>query len=233
MIDLEWHDLQWCLRRTPAPVLEMMKRHGPRLIAAGGYVRDCICGDKINDVDLFTSSKELAEVFAKEFAENAKIIETENAFTIPYKFKYAVQIIHRWTYERPEQVVASFDFTVSCASFWYELEGSRWRSLCHDRFYSDLASKRLRYLSPVRDEDAGGSMLRVLKFYQRGYRIPLDSLGAVLARLAMAVRWNEITTEHKAAKFLTGLLREVDPNVDPTHIAHLPSEVNEDEEVDA
>lgn len=230
MRELEWHDLQWSLRRTPSPVLEMMKRHGQKLIAAGGYVRDCICGDRINDVDLFTSSKELAEVFAKEFAGDAKIVETENAFTIPYKFKYAVQLIHRWTYEKPEQVVASFDFTVACASFWYDLEKKKWCSLCHDRFYSDLAAKRLRYLSPIRDEDAGGSMLRVLKFYQRGYRIPLDSMGAVIARLAMAVRWNEIGDEKQAAKVITGLFREVDPNVDPGHIAHLPTE-DEDEEV--
>ncbi len=79
-------------------------------------------------------------------------------------------------------------------------------------------------------EDAGGSLLRVLKFYQRGYRIPLDSMGAVLARLCKAVDWDLVkgqgtatSWEEQAAKVLTGLLREVDPNIDPDHIAHLPS----------
>jgi hypothetical protein len=75
---------------------------------------------------------------------------------------------------------------------------------------------------------AGGSILRVLKFYQRGYRIPLDSLGAVIARLMKPVDFDKIIgrtdQEDQLAKVLTGLLREVDPNVDPTHEAHLPAE---------
>ncbi len=72
-------------------------------------------------------------------------------------------------------------------------------------------------------------MLRVLKFYQRGYRIPLDSLGAVMARLIRAVNVKELLDrpadchESQWSKVLTGLLHEVDPNVDPTHIDHLPA----------
>lgn len=114
----------------------------------------------------------------------------------------------------------------------------KWTSLIDDNFYSDLAAKRLVYRSPQRNEDAGGSMLRVLKFYQKGFRIPLDSLGAVIARMADAVDLKCIevlpdfdtpsdlgkTTEERWAKVLTGLLREVDPLIDPTHAAHLPSQ---------
>ena len=76
-----------------------------------------------------------------------------------------------------------------------------------------MAAKRLVYLSPVRSEDAGGSILRVLKFYKRGYNIPLDSLAAVIGRLNSGV-------DHRAThgdpaqyeKVILGLLREVDPN---------------------
>ena len=98
-----------------------------------------------------------------------------------------------------------------------------------DRFYADLAAKRLIYRSPLRNEDAGGSLLRVLKFYQRGYRIPLNSLGAVIARLVNAVDEEKIGAfagnhEQKLAKVLTALLHEVDPAIDPEHIAHLPSD---------
>jgi hypothetical protein len=139
----------------------------------------------------------------------------------------------------------SFDFTIAMAGFWWNPTGEeetyiensevktrpagRWDSICDEHFYEDLAAKRLRYTCPQRNEDAGGSMLRVLKFYQRGYRIPLDSLGAVISRLVMGVDQNAIvdgaeeTIERQWAKVLTGLLREVDPNVDPEHIAHLPS----------
>jgi hypothetical protein len=72
-------------------------------------------------------------------------------------------------------------------------------------------------------------MLRVLKFYQRGYRIPLDSLGAVMARMAVAINADRLhgavggNDEEKTATVLTGMLREVDPNLDPHHLAHLPS----------
>ena len=106
------------------------------------------------------------------------------------------------------------------------------------RFYEDLAAKRLRYTSPQRNEDAGGSMLRVLKFYQRGYRIPLNCLGAVVSRLVKGIDFDavsggtEATREKQIAKVISGLLREVDPNVDPEHIAHLPSIEDDDDTAD-
>lgn len=62
----------------------------------------------------------------------------------------------------------------------------------------------------------------MLKFYKRGYRIPLDSAGAVVARLVRDVRWYS-QPEADVAKVVTGLLHEVDPNIDPNHIAHLAS----------
>jgi hypothetical protein len=71
----------------------------------------------------------------------------------------------------------------------------------------------------------------VLKFYQKGYRIPLDSLAAVVARLVNDVKVakleyvKEESREAQLTKVLTGLLREVDPNVDPSHISHLPADV--------
>jgi hypothetical protein len=113
-------------------------------------------------------------------------------------------------------------------------ENSGWRSVSDSRFYSDLAAKRLVYTMPQRNEDAGGSMLRVLKYYQRGYRIPIDSLGSVMARLMMGVRYRAIEEndekrwheplEIKLGEEITRLLREVDPDIDPKHISHLPAE---------
>ena len=119
------------------------------------------------------------------------------------------------------------DDTLKKFGIWWN--GKEWESLIDDRFYSDLAGKRLVYCSPKRNEDAGGSFLRVLKFYQRGYRIPLDSMGAVIARLVGGVRMDQVNGEEQLAKVLTGLLREVDPNVDPTHEAHLPSMKEDDD----
>lgn len=248
---LAWHDLQWCLRRAPRKVLEAMKKHGAKVMVAGGYIRSCITNEHINDIDLFVDNKDFGRTLALELAEGdeKRIHETDNAFTVK-GYRYPVQIIHRWLFTSPEACILSFDFTIARAAFWCvnEIIGehvdpakpdelpqptsiSTWASACDARFYPDLAGKRLIYCSPVRIEEAGGSMLRVLKFYQRGYRIPLDSLGKVISRLCMAVKWEDIhergdgvPPEQQAAKILSGLLREVDPNIDPSHIAHLPSE---------
>jgi hypothetical protein len=233
---LNRHDLQWCLRRAPKQVLELMKAHPAQVMCAGGYVRSCISGEKINDMDLFCPTPELSLQFATELAKGGKIYTTGNAHTVPRKRGITIQFIHRWSYDAVADLLASFDFTIACGAFWYY--GDSWRSLCHDRFYQDLAARRLIYTSPKRNEDAGGSMLRVLKFYQRGYRIPLDSMGAVIARLNEGVDKDRLNgllcsgsvenREQAYARVVTGLLREVDPAIDPTHIAHLPSEDEND-----
>lgn len=229
MRTLEWHDLSWNLRLAPKPVLELMKKHGQKIIVAGGFVRSCISREPISDIDLFSPSKEAAKIFAKELSGGDKFIETDNAFTVIKKARFSIQFIHRWTYETPETLLNSFDFTIARAAFWWNQEEKKWLSLCDDGFYADLAAKRLIYCSPQRAEDAGGSLLRVLKFYQRGYRIPLDSFSACIARLIQGVDIGKISggrdeTEKQWAKVLCGLLREVDPNVDPNHISHLPAE---------
>ncbi len=235
---LDLNDLHWIIRRLPATVRDELKARGPSLILAGGFIRAVIANETVNDVDLFVPSVEVGKSVATVIAEGnqKRIHATQNALTV-FGQKYTVQIITRWTYQRAADIVPSFDFTVARAAVWWEDE--KWQSLIAGTFYADLAAKRLIYCNPDRNEDAGGSMLRVLKFYQRGYRIPLPSLGAVMARLLRGVDeestlfWTGRNSDGKApdnpevdayrAKILTGLLREVDPNVDPDHITHLPS----------
>lgn len=247
---LSWHDLQWCLRRAPRELLSAMKHFGPEVMVAGGYVRSCVTNEPINDIDCFVPSKEKALILAMRLVggDNTCIYTTPNAFTLK-GFKTPIQIIHRWLFADPQSAILSFDFTIARGAFWWAkgtplvdaatgktTETGQWQSICDARFYADLAGKRLIYCNPVRIEEAGGSLLRVLKFYQRGYRIPLDSLGDVIARLMSGVRVSDVTNkgdsdhcdESQLSKVLTGLLREVDPNIDPSHIAHLPAESAKD-----
>lgn len=224
---LERYDLQWCLRLCPNEILELLKKHPKGLVVAGGYVRDTITREKPHDIDLFAATKELAKAYAEEYAGGNRCVTTDNAYTVLGKGRMVAQFIHRWAYPTPEALLGSFDFTVAAAAFWHS--GTAWESLCHPKFYPDLAARRLVYTAPARIEEAGGSMLRVLKFNQRGYRVPLDSLGAVVARLvggvdmAILQRWGTAEREAQMGKVLCGLLREVDPDIDPTHIAHLPA----------
>ena len=224
-------DLSWCLRRLPPSWRDLLKARPNQLFVAGGFIRSCISREEINDVDFFAPNNDVAAVCATTLATPAHVgvVHTDNAYTVPTK-PFPAQFIHRWTFTHPNDAINSFDFTVARAAIWWN--GTEWCSTCDLRFYPDLAAKRLVYCSPVRIEEAGGSMLRVLEFYQRGYRIPLDSLGAVAARLMdAALRVGKIASmdfnnrEEELAYALTGLLRSVDPDIDPAHEAHLPSSV--------
>lgn len=249
---LSWHDLQWCLRRAPRELLLAMKHFGAEVMVAGGYVRSCVTNEPINDIDCFVPSAEKALLLAMRLVggDDTRIYKTDNAYTLK-GFKTPIQIIHRWTFTDPQSAILSFDFTIARGAFWWKkselvvnaatnetMKTGEWQSICDSRFYADLAAKRLIYCNPIRIEETGGSLLRVLKFYQRGYRIPLDSLGDVIARLMSGVRLEDVTNkgesgkcdEAQLSKVLTGLLREVDPNVDPSHIAHLPAESAKDEQ---
>lgn len=250
MRELNPHDLNWAVRLLPVRLRNQMIKYGPRLVLGGGYIRSTVSGEKPNDLDLFTQTPEDAKLFAKELADEAKKkpYETGNALSVKLSPRHFVQYIHRWSFPTPQYLIESFDFTIACSALWFE--SGKWTSLIDDEFYADLAAKRLVYRSPLRNEDSGGSLLRVLKFYQRGFRIPLDSLGAVLARLVDGVdlrgisttkdngenfRFESIigdTTEKRWASVITGLLREVDPQIDPDHFSHLPSLVEKVEETD-
>jgi len=231
---LLYEDVVWCLTRMPQGLVKMMKEAKDRLVLSGGFIRACIANEKISDIDLFVKSKDDGEMYARRWADNTsrfkgRVLSTCNAFTVLGRGKPVLQIIHRWTYEKPELILPSFDFTIARAAIWYD--GDKWRGICDPRFYQDLAAKRLTYCSPIRIEEAGGSLLRVLKFYQRGYRIPLHDLAAVVARITSAVDFDKMDPENECrdmseeerwAFVMSGLLREVDPQTDPTEAAYFP-----------
>jgi len=224
---LNQRDVAWIRRRLPGIVREFMEKTGA--ILGGGFIRACVAGETPADIDIFCPSAETAFEWANEFmvmlgdSEHhgaARRIETPNAITI-LGCHLPVQFIRRWTFANAEQLVKSFDFTIACAAVWVDkiddgptVPRKTWLSCCDGDFYADLAAKRLVYLRPVRNEDAGGSILRLLKFYQRGYRAPLDTIGGVIARLSMAVDHERLRGDQKEAdlaRVLTGLLVEVDP----------------------
>jgi|GEM_PF-1122865 len=214
-VQLLLDDILWVVRRLPAPLRDYMLTHRQgKLFLAGGFVRDCISNAKPSDIDLFVPSKDAATAAMVEICtafgwDPRKSIETENAYTIPLK-PTPIQIIHRWTFESPEPAIESFDFTIAQAAIWTECGG--WRGIASDRFYPDLAAHRLVYTSPIRQEEPGGSFLRMLKFYQRGFRITLESAGSLVARLVRDVDRGKVGDDEQAfGRVVAGLLREVDP----------------------
>lgn len=215
---LDRNDLLWALKKMPNQLRKIMMdpEWVGKIFVGGGYLRSIVAGEPINDVDVFVGRKDDAERLASLLClEKDRLYTTANAYTIQQKDYLTIQIIHRWLFTRMEDVSHSFDFTICCGVISYQ--GTGWDSFVDERFYIDIASKRLVYRAPIRNEDAGGSMLRVLKYYQKGYRIPLPSLGKVIARLLSGIRKDSsfnIENEQDMATLITALLVEVDPNLD-------------------
>ncbi len=161
----------------------------------------------------------MAKIYATSFDEHLDTFESDNAITIRGG-RYKVQIIKRWQFAKAADCLAAFDFTISCACLW--AVAGKWESACRDDFYSDLAAKRLTYLSPTRDEEAAGSMMRVMKFLRRGYYIPQKDMGAVIARMVMKAQqtariqnlFNDMDnlTEERWAERMSKMLCDVYPS---------------------
>lgn len=217
-------DLQLVVRRIPRDVRDLMMREP--LFLAGGFIRECISGGKVQDIDMFGISKEDLGIIAHHLylsrmqaGETPKRHETKCAYSVFSPPRVPVQFIHAWCYDDPNKLIDELDFTVCQAAVWYSRESKGWRSIISDGFYPDLAARRLVYTFPKRVEAAGGSLMRVRKFLARGWNIQAHSLAGVVARLVGGIDETRLgglmsegrTIEQARHAALKGLLHEVDP----------------------
>lgn len=216
MIELDHSHLRRVVSLLPADVTDLLTTRP--LMLGGGFIREVIANEKANDIDLFGSTEGVLDAAANDLFNrrseknaNTRILRTKNATSIFSPPRMPVQFIRRWLFDDSEKLVSSFDFTVCQAAVWFDSGAGLWRSKAHDNFYVDLAGRRLVYTQPKRIEEAGGSMLRALKFTRRGYYISPTELGKVVARLAMGHRRLAGFDEEEAARVFSGLLLEVDP----------------------
>jgi len=229
MQELSKSDLNFVLSRCPRDIVKLLKTHAGKLFIAGGFIRATVAGEKVADVDLFGISKDYLLTVAKDLTLDRKgrFFATDNAITVLAPPRIPVQLITRWVFDNPEVLIKSFDFTVCQSVIWAEdvsngiTDGPvyRFKSLISDSFYTDLAARRLVYTFPEREEEAGGSFMRVLKFVKKGYNVQAPSLAGVIARVMcrldidakrMKERGGKLN-EKWAATVITGLLRQVDP----------------------
>lgn len=225
MRSLTTTDLNFVVRRIPRDVRDLLETTPRQLFLAGGFIRDTIAGLPVKDLDLLGDSQTVLKAAANVLkgerslhGHDVKMHETDNAITLLAPPRVAVQFITRWTFDEAEALIRSLDFTVCQAAICSS--GGQWQSMCSEAFYEDLAARRLVYTYPQREEEAGGSLMRVRKFLGRGWNIQADSLGGVVARVAMKVKWEKLpvdqnasdnTREKAVGTVVAGLLREVDP----------------------
>jgi len=121
MPTINQYDLKWCVKKLPKKLRDLIKKE--EIVVAGGYIRSTILGDPVNDIDLFIPEKEMAKSLAMSLVDDKenKLITTENAITIK-GLKYTSQFITRWTYDNPENILNSFDFTICQAAFWWVIK---------------------------------------------------------------------------------------------------------------
>jgi hypothetical protein len=190
MIPLNPLALDVCVERLPKFVIDTLEYYGGKVIVAGGFLRSVIAGEPVKDIDLFVDNQITAENIVVDFTREGgrSVTRTANAITLRFsgdgvtatKHEPPIQIITRWTYTKPEDVIASFDFTIAQAGLWFDGE---WKGVCSKTFMVDLSLKQLVYTSPLRNEDCAGSLCRVLKFVKRGYNIDTKNMSAVITRL--------------------------------------------------
>jgi hypothetical protein len=234
---LRKNDLEYIVRHIPKDVKTLLI-HNPGTFIGGGFIRAIIAGEKVSDIDLFGGSKWWLNRWADMLAEDrgVKPHKSGNAITILAPPRWPVQFITRWLFDKPEELIESFDFTICKSVIWADVEIHSvlnkdvqctgrikrlvtWKSICHDDFYSDLAARRIVYTFPNRNEDAGGSFMRVKKFVARGYNVQTATLAGVVARLCLGIEQikkavpgssvNE--AEQWLAKLVQSKLLEVDP----------------------
>jgi hypothetical protein len=231
-------DLNFILTRCPKDILKLLKDNAGELFLAGGFIRSTIAGDKVSDIDLFGTSAEKLLQIAKDLTleRKGRFFKTDNAITVLAPPRIPAQFITRWVFSSgcyeaiAEMLIKSFDFTICQAVIWAEEivfdtpeeKGKKkyvFHSRCSSHFYSDLAAKRLVYTFPQREEEAGGSFMRVIKFVKKGFNVQAPTLAGVTARIVsklylekdMTYRHDGTIDEKWVAQVMVGLLRQVDP----------------------
>ena len=186
-------DIQKIVDQLPMGLMELMEDNN--IFLAGGAIRAIIAGEEVKDFDLFTSSAGKARQYAESVSEkfnNEGYLETENAFTVKDDMDSIpdIQFIHRWTFNNEWELIWSFDYTIAQAAIWFE--NGDWKSVAAPRFYDDLEAKQLTYTTPDREEEPGGSLLRMRKFLRMGYDISSHDMAKVISRLLNGVDLNEL-----------------------------------------
>lgn len=170
-------------RSLPTPVITSMRTHG--LFMAGGYLRSTLVEEKPADIDLFGPDEDTMNRAIEDFLdtnEKATIgFRSRNAVTI-YLQGSKIQFILADCRPTLIETVMSFDFTICQAGIMITDEGAM-EMVITDDFLNHTSKNLLRYTRPVRNQEPGAPMRRMLSFVARGFKPDFKSIASVSAIL--------------------------------------------------
>lgn len=207
LIPMPVNDLTRIVRTLPENVRRLLETG--TWVLVGGYCRDTIMRETASDIDLMPLYDLLCPIYAAIEAAEKILNVGQPEYTTTNAHTYAstpghprVQLVTRWCYRSLSESLDMLDFTMAQAGVGVDVKHQAWYGFVAETFYQDCATKRLKYTDPQREEEPGGSFLRVLKFAARGWKIHPEDLGKIISRVvAGGTSPAEITTT----------LYEVDP----------------------
>lgn len=133
---------------------------------AGGALTSAFTKQPIKDIDLYFKSKESFIQAVEDAYDNGMwcLAATDRAVTFASN-EHIIQLMHFDFFKNPEEIFDAFDFTVCMAA--YDIDAETF--VLHDDFLKHAAQRFLRFHSGTRYPF--GSLVRVLKYQERGYSI--------------------------------------------------------------
>lgn len=217
-VPLYEEDVRACIKVLPQLVVDLMVCRD--VVLAGGFIRSIVSGESVNDIDLFfrwpleleTQLEKLKGGYAIEQAGN------ESIWTVLVD-GVKVQLIHRNFFDSMEDSLRTFDFTNSSAAITLIKQNGEVRGVgvCHERFYPDVAARRLVFRSP--SEGNGCSSLgRICKFLKRGYEIAPEEMAKVVEAAVLRAQ-PDLKGQVSAAKIAAALSGDYPPPEAPEAVA--------------
>lgn len=162
---------------------------------AGGALTSAFTGQPINDVDIYFKSKEDFINAVANAYDNSMwcVAATDRAITFVQRDK-VVQLMHFDFFETAEAVFDAFDYTIVMAA--YDIDKKEF--VFHEDFFKHAAQRFLRFHSGTRYPY--GSLMRVLKYQDRGYKIGRSDM----LRIGLALQKVELNSWDDLAKAIGG-----------------------------
>lgn len=138
---------------------------------AGGALTSAFTNQPINDVDIyFKTEADFVEAVQQAYDESMWCVSaTDRAVTFAYDGKI-IQLMHFDYFADANAIFDAFDYTVSMAA--YDIDKAEF--VFHEDFMKHAAQRYLKFHSGTRYPY--GSLMRVLKYQQRGYTIGKSDL---------------------------------------------------------